>query len=168
MGTTAVAMEFQEDGTYNHYGAGDSLILALAEDGSGGIPFPGRDSPPGERYERGEICMDDYVESRDRNQLTAFLGGMGLKERELEMGKIIPGITYILCSDGLVPKGYTRLSVGIERAYERIKNISDPLEKQQSLVNFLVEQALTEGSTDNITVVTVRAEKKSIFKRIFT
>ncbi len=168
MGTTAVAAEFKDDGTYDYYGVGDSPLLAVEENGNAGIPFPGRDNLAGEQLERNEISMAQLATSGEKHYLTGFLGSKGLKEdRKLQTSRIVPGVTYILCSDGLIPRNYTSICTGVAEAYQKLQGVKDTLEKTKSVLNFLIEKALAGESTDNITAVVVRAEKRGLLQQVF-
>jgi len=112
-----------------------------------------------------QISKDHVVDIfNDRKPpLSQFLGIPEIEfiiEPYIAHGLYNDGDFYLICSDGLTDM----------LSEDEIKNILSINKDVKVCVDILLEDALSKGGTDNITIILckIKKQKKSIFKRLFT
>ncbi|HVZ41938.1 MAG TPA: Stp1/IreP family PP2C-type Ser/Thr phosphatase [Candidatus Kapabacteria bacterium] len=144
MGTTLVAALLSgEDATIAN--VGDSRAYLLPR--SGAMERLTADhSLVGEMVQRGELSEDEAARHPRRNVITRALGTPGGIEPDIFRRRLAAGDTLLLCSDGL--HGLVNDAVITELLRRR------PV---AGACDALVERALAEGGTDNVTAVVALA-----------
>lgn len=100
-------------------------------------------------YEQGMITRDEMETHPQRHLLTQCIGG-GMDVRpDSFQGRVHPGDTFLICSDGLtgyMPEG------------EIFKLLSNEKLRLQAKADHLIRSALDGGGGDNVSVVLVKVE----------
>ena len=142
MGTTLVALIIEERVAYLGH-VGDSRIYLQRE---GRIKRLTRDhTVVQQEIDAGRLTPELARIVPHKNMLTQSVGCHGSVEPDTSTLKVEPGDLFVLCSDGLTDP----LD---DRALEAIINRTQPDE----LAEELVQQALVNGTEDNVTVVVVQ------------
>jgi len=102
-------------------------------------------------FESGAITKDETYHHQDKNVITQCIGSENIPHLDIPVisGKWQPNDTIILCSDGLTD------SLTNEQLGQTIANSRSLNEMTRSLI----DQALSNGGDDNITVCAVSAPK---------
>lgn len=100
----------------------------------------------GELYRRGEISYEETFDHPQRNFLTNVIGMAGDIEPDLLSNKLLPGDLLLLCSDGLN-------SMLKDDQILKILNKSKGIQK---ITKNLINNALSKGGSDNITIIAVK------------
>lgn len=139
MGTTIVVAAYVHDeiiignvGDSRVYHAEDNVLALITED----------HSFANELRLKGEISEEEAKNHRQRHTLTRSLGVFNKVEVDFFVLEKSTSSVLMLCSDGL--------SNGVE--FEMINSILSSTESINDRGNILVENALRNGSTDNITL----------------
>lgn len=142
MGTTVVAILIKGS-RYWYAWAGDSRIYLLRRNILKRVT---RDhSYVQELVDAGEISKDEAREHPQRNRITHALGGKDPRGEFAGPFSVFKGDTFLLCSDGL-----TEHLTDNEIEHSLGQNTQDP-------VNELINKALELGGSDNVTLITIRA-----------
>jgi len=103
-----------------------------------------------ELMQQGAMTEREYSSSPLRNQLTKCLGPKVRSEPdifpEVEFGVLQPGATFLLCSDGFFSK----------LRDEDLAELQGPASNLNVVLEKLADEALTRGSSDNISAVAIR------------
>jgi protein phosphatase len=145
MGTTVAAIRFSEQ-EYEVAWVGDSRIYQWKD----GLRQISHDHSLVQRLvESGAIDETQAKRHPQRNILTQALGITALEQLHISMakGRLEPGISFLVCSDGLTEEVN-------DRAIEAIMARRD-LAAQECLDHLLLA-ALENGGSDNITAILVR------------
>lgn len=141
VGSTVVALIL----TDTHFAvlwAGDSRAYRLRD---GAIQMLTTDhSIVGEFVAQGQMTWDEAEHHPQSNAITRAVGVDAELELEKVRGEVLPGDRFLICSDGLTKyAGFATLENMLSRA---------PIE---TVVDRLVDHALTSGGADNISVIVV-------------
>jgi serine/threonine protein phosphatase PrpC len=100
-----------------------------------------------ELVERGVILREEAESHPASNVITRAVGATDQLYVDVDIDKVEPGDTFLLCSDGL----YKHLSED---------EISELLRKEEiaEICQSLIDLTLERGATDNVTLVVIRAE----------
>jgi len=141
LATTFTGLSIQDDGTGLLLHAGDSRLYGL--DSTGALsPLTGEHTLAQELIRQGQVQVDEHAE----DALVNCLGQARPDWHEIRQIKAGDYQVLLLCSDGLskiIP--HTELQIIIQQ------NWTSP----QNCLELLINTALQEGSTDNITAVLV-------------
>ena len=103
-----------------------------------------------ELMQQGAMTEREYSSSPLRNQLTKCLGPKMRSEPdifpEIEFGVLQPGATFLLCSDGFFSK----------LRDEDLAELRGPASNLNAVLEKLAAEALSRGSSDNISAVAIR------------
>jgi len=156
MGCTCVALAFKENDFYIGY-VGDSRIYLFR---SGKLKQLTRDhSYVEELFLRGLITEEEKKDHPYKNSITRYVGHADNIEVDISSGPVSNDDVFLLCSDGLTG----------EVEDSQIEKILQSSNEPETQVNSLIQQALENGGSDNITAIVVRVEKKrpGFFKKLF-
>jgi protein phosphatase len=142
IGTTLAAL-LAYDGYYACLWAGDSRIYRVR---GGAIEQVSRDHTEVEAMvQTGLLTPEEARRHPARNVVTRAIGVYDEPELEMEHGRLEPGDTFVICSDGLT-------------AHVRDGEIRDGVVRYgaQQACDALVALTLSRGAIDNVTVVIMR------------
>lgn len=132
-----------------HMWAGDSRIYRLRKSELNQL---GRDhSQVEELVEQGIIHRDEAESHPDSNIITRAIGADDNLFVDVNVDRVEPGDTYLLCSDGL-PKHVSFKEI------ERLMLEGTSIDICTKLINITLER----GATDNVTVTVVKVKPKEI------
>lgn len=144
MGTTVVATAFEAD-IVSIAHVGDSRAYKLLPDRL--EPLTEDHSWVTEIQQSQKLTKEEADNLVGKNIITRALGVKELVEVDLSILKVLPGDTFILCSDGLC--GYAD-----DEEIFRVANAArDDIEQ---ITGDLVQMANDRGGMDNVTVITIR------------
>lgn len=139
--TVAILLTFDEQ--YACLWSGDSRIYRVQE---GKICQLTRDhSEAEELIAEGKLTREEARTWSGRNVITRAIGVREDPELDIIQGALVPGDTFVICSDGL--------SLHVEDG-EILKSVAD--HSSQSACDALIALTLERGAKDNVTVVVVR------------
>ncbi len=142
MGTTVAILFLKTNRAFVSH-LGDSRIYQLTEGNL--VQLTNDHSFVAELIKNGSITEEEAKIHPQRNVLTRALGTEGHLEFEVNSFSIHSGDKFLLCSDGLT-------GIVDER---KIKEILMSGKAPQIIADQLVEQANTDGGTDNISVIVI-------------
>ena len=147
MGSTAIAVRFS-DGNFEVVWVGDSRGYLWHEGTL--IQLTTDHSLVQQLVEQGEITAEEAMVHPQRNYITQALGMSELHRLEVGQvkGKFSPGQQLLLCSDGLSG----------ELSKHEIADILGLDISEQQKVDLLIQRALDNGGSDNITAVLFASE----------
>ncbi len=146
MGSTALAVKV-EDGGFEVVWVGDSRAYLWSH---GSLTQLTRDHSLVQlMVDQGDITAEEAEFHPQRNFITQAIGMESLNRLEVGLvrGRLYPGQQILLCSDGLSG----------ELSVEEISQVlSQPID-EQAKVDQLIQMALNNGGSDNVTVLLVSA-----------
>lgn len=157
MGCTCVVLVFKENDFFVGY-VGDSRIYLFR---NSQLKQLTRDhSYVEELFMRGLITAEEKKDHPYKSSITRYVGHAEKIEVDISSGPVANDDIFILCSDGLTG----------EVEDEQIQVICEQGLAMEESVGKLVNQALENGGRDNITVVSVKVEKKKpgFFRKLFS
>lgn len=140
MGTTLCAVGATGDGRLAVVNVGDSRAY-LMRDGS--LRQLTEDhSVTADLVRRGELTEQQAIDHPDRSVLTRALGTGPTVDVDGAIHSALPGDRLLLCTDGLVN----------EVPVEEVRSVMEAMDDPGAAAEALVEQALSNGGSDNIAV----------------
>jgi len=143
MATTLVACRF-DDNHFELAWVGDSRAYFI--DGTGISQISEDHNEANRLFSAGEIPIDEVGTHPGQHELTQALGQLSLDQIPKSLGELHDGDYLLLCSDGL--SGYLPET----RIVEVIRQHREP----GSAVKELLEQVLSSGAPDNISIALIR------------
>ena len=150
MGTTVVALESRDDGTYSVYWVGDSRAYSFSSKDSSLRQLSTDHSYVQALFQAGVIQEDEIDNHPNGNVVTQCLGGNSDNDLMVDRvdGVWSEGETLLLCSDGLSGEvGSEQIIKTFEQSRQRV---------DQQLVDDLVATALDAGGKDNVTAMLIK------------
>jgi protein phosphatase len=124
--------------------AGDSRVYCLRD---GELAQVSRDhTEVQDLVDRGLLTREEAITWPRRNVITRAIGVMNQPPLEITQGEILPGDTFLVCSDGLTAH------VTDDQIRDILASQMPPREECENLIQL----ALEGGGTDNVTVVIAR------------
>jgi len=157
MGCTCVALVFKENDFFIGY-VGDSRIYLYRKSLLKQIT---RDhSYVEELFMRGLITAEEKKDHPYKSSITRYVGHADSIEVDISSGPVANDDVFVLCSDGLTG----------EVEDDQIQAVCAENLTMEASVGKLVNLALENGGRDNITVVSVKVEKKKpgFFRKLFS
>lgn len=154
MGSTVVAVLLDGD-SFRLAWAGDSRAYRF---GSSLERLTRDHSLVQEMVDRGQLSEEEARSHPERSLITRAMGMPDQGEMDVEAidGRLAPGETLLLCSDGLTE----------ELTDEQITELLETGGNTDAVAAALVDAALAAGGRDNITVVLVRAPRRGLGRRL--
>lgn len=155
MGTTVSAGLLKNDKLYTAH-VGDSRIYRVR---NGNIEKLTRDhNQAQDLIDMGHLKEEDADTHRSSHILTRAVGSSGSVEPDIQVHNIEDGDLYLISSDGL----FRVMKV------DDVKDILVTGNNPEDKCRTLVDKTLEGGAPDNVSVIIVETEKKSILGRIFS
>lgn len=148
IGSTLIALLAQED-RFACLWAGDSRAYCLAE---GQLSQISKDHTEARALlEAGSITAEEAANWHRKNVITRAIGTSTMPDYETLYGVMRPGMSFLLCSDGLT-EHIRDEEIGAALAWPH---------KPQAVADALVQETLARGAKDNVTVIVLRCHESS-------